>query len=89
MSAPQHTLSMALVAIPPNTLKLVLEQSGYTAEATDLDTWVMGRPGGVPVPIPRLGATMGLDALNATLARVCLTPEGLLDVWQQVDGGAR
>jgi hypothetical protein len=75
---------MAPVAIPLATLRLVLERMGYTAEATEPDCWVMTIPGGPSVSIPRLGATVGLGALHATLARVCLTPEGLLDVWQQI-----
>ena len=84
MSAPRYASSTSAIAIPTATLRLVLEQLGYTAIATDVDSWVMRHPGGVSVSIPRVGATVGLVALHATLGRVCLTLEGLLDVWQQV-----
>ena len=84
MSAPRHASSTSSIAIPPATLRRVLEQLGYTAVATDVDSWVMRRPGGASVSISRLGATVGRHELQATLTRVCLTLEGLLDVWQQV-----
>ena len=84
MSAPRHASSTSTIAIPPASLRRVLEQLGYTAVATDFDSWVMMRPGGASVSIPRLGATVGRHALQSTLARVCLTLEGLLDVWQQL-----
>ena len=84
MIAPRSASSTSSIAIPPATLRRVLEQLGYTAIATDVDTWVMMRPGGASVSMSRLGATVGRHELQATLARVCLTLEGLLDVWQQL-----
>ena len=84
MTARRSASSTTSIALPPATLRRVLEQLGYTAVATDVDSWVMRRPGGVSVSIPRVGAPVGLDAQQTTLASLCLTPEGLLDVWQQL-----
>ena len=80
---PEETpAALARVLVPPATLKLVLEQLGYTCDAANEYCWVMMRPGCRLLQIPRLGATVGTDCLSSTIRKAGIGPEQFVTLCQ-------
>ena len=80
---PQETpAAPARVLVPRATVKLVLEQLGYTCEAANEYCWIMARPGCRTLQIPRLGATVGTDCLSSTIRKAGIGPEQFVTLCQ-------
>ena len=75
-----------LPSVRPLTLKLVLEQLGYEVTASNPFCWVMRRSGCISLQIPRLGRSVGLDALHSTLKKARIGPEQFFRMCQLVTG---